>query len=141
MACFYLGGAVKVVTRHEGSAFVHEMTLVGAQLEERYRADAASTYETDMVHRSLGDTSTLAGSSAGAGGAVGGAAEEAEAHPELRGWVEAEPDLGGAGFTRVVITDIRSEAMACTDTEEGCLEIARELAHIYHYCAPAGSTH
>lgn len=102
------------------------------------RADASTTYETDMVHRSLGDGSTLtapdaARDAAGNGNGNGNVNIDDEPHPELRSWVEAEPELGSSGFTRVVISDIRREALACMDTEEGCLEIGRELAHIYHY--------
>ena len=72
---FYLGGAVKVVTKPRGSAYVHELCLSASELERNYlerrnggggattglaTLDGVETaYRTELVHRDVGDASTL----------------------------------------------------------------------------------
>ena len=149
-AAFYLGRTVKVVTRPasagggggdgsgsgggggsggSGSGTVHELCIRGDELERRFRAGEA-VYEEDMVHRPPGHGAAAAAPAddveAGFAPAAAWLAEEAAAAP-------GGGDGGAGGFTRVVVGDLKPDALAALADEGAALGVLRDLAHLYHY--------
>ena len=140
-AAFFMGSRIKVATRADGEAHVHEMTLSTEDLERKYR-EGQDVYQSDMLHRRPGDASTLS--------------EDERRLPHAAVWLAGEegrePEgppppfrtLGphGGSFTRVVISDLKPEILArlagrgpAEDHGEG---ICRQLAHLYHYYIHGG---
>ena len=165
-AAFFLGRWVKVASKRAGDAYVHELALDADALEARWRdPGAGEVYEEDVVHRAVGDGSTLG--EAEAGGPFGGLAR-AWVAAEVRGGVQGpgscEPacrddgkhcspvlygeedaagaavDPVGAHFTRVVVGALKPAALAALAADRKGERTAAALAHLYHYYlhGPAG---
>jgi hypothetical protein len=46
---------------------------------------------------------------------------------------QAAPAPGGGSFTRVVVGDLKPDALAALSDDESAMGVLRDLAHLYHY--------
>jgi len=120
-ASFFLGDEVTIVTHTAGDELVHELRIDSKELLSRWQENAETTYQSTIVHRQLGDESTLA--------SVG------VPHVEpLRAWVEAERAQGAdASFTRIIISRLTKPVFLACSSPSGMEQLGRELAHVFHY--------
>lgn len=110
-AAFFIGSRVKVVTKRAGEPYVHELQLSAADLEKRYRAGTA-VYEETMVHRALGDASTVA--------------PWESRFPAVQEWLQAETGVPlEAGFTRVLISGLKPDVLGQITKETEGARICR----------------
>ena len=130
-AAFYLGRSVRVTTRSPNDGVVRELALDAAELEARYAA-GGDVYSADLASRDAGDATAAA-----AALPPGAALEPAFAGLEAS-WLAAE---GAAPhWTRVTVARLKPDVLAALAADKGCRQLARTLAHLYHYYVhgPAG---
>ena len=130
-AAFYLGRSVRVTTRSPNDGVVRELALDAAELEARYAA-GGDVYSADLASRDAGDATAAA-----AALPPGAALEPAFAGLEAS-WLATE---GAAPhWTRVTVARLKPDVLAALAADKGCRQLARTLAHLYHYYVhgPAG---
>lgn len=116
-AAFFLGDAVKAISRQNGSSLVHELRLEAGELARRWESDAASTYTATRVARSPGDVRTLT---------------RDESHPICSTWVQEETSAHGS-FTRFVISRLSDATFRALSAPGGMQELASKLSHVYFF--------
>ena len=94
-------------------------------------------YEEDLVHRMPGDASTLSANEAHFPVAHAWVASERQQSPSQADKVvdsqQAQPQLEGHSFTRVIIADLKPEVLEQIADADRYEQVCRDLAHLYHY--------
>ncbi|KAL0055144.1 hypothetical protein WJX82_007626 [Trebouxia sp. C0006] len=136
-AAFFMGQSIKVTTKKADSPYVHELALVAAELEQRYK-ESKSVYEEDLVHRLPGDASTLSpteGMFPAAHDWVAGELQQtpAQAADRVADSQQLQAAPSDHSFTRVVIADLKPEVLQQIADSDKYEQVCRDLAHLYHY--------
>ncbi|KAK9820414.1 hypothetical protein WJX72_010046 [[Myrmecia] bisecta] len=116
-AAFFMGKSIKIVTKPAASQYVHELCIVAAELEQRYK-NSQAVYEEDILHRCPGSASTIT--------------PIEQPFAMVQDWVAAESEAE-VGFTRVVVGQLKPDIMEQIADAEQAQQVCRDLAHIYHY--------
>eukprot|EP00892_Ulva_mutabilis_P012666 jgi/Ulvmu1/9772/UM056_0012.1 len=112
-AAFFMGRSVKVSTKSEGNALVHEMCINADALEQRYKTAPDQVYRETITKRMPAKAPVMV-------------------EPEnglSADWIRRECE---DTFTRVTVADIKPDILEQFQGEEA-ENVCRQLAHLYHY--------
>ena len=132
-ACFFLGHSVRATSKRSSGCFVHDLHLTSKALEDKY-ASRQNAYEADLMHRGLGDTSTLSEREAAFPQVLGAVRGECGSAADADRPTMASTQSGSRrSFTRLLVSDLKPDVVAQVQSQESCQQICSELAHIYHF--------